>query len=241
MQDFVVARKNLPTRVLINTPTPITTQQISTSARETADKKFVIAYAGSMYAPQEFQGLLKALNKLNWTLNNRKVEVRVYTTYFNIPIAAAGRSINVLLRGYLKEKELLEELASADIAYLPYWFDETYKDAVKLCFPNKLATYVAAGCPVLYHGPEKATPAQFLKTYRVGTSVHNSEPKSFHEALHFLVGDENFKHSYAEERSRALKEELHPDIFKQRFLELIDIAMTGSKRNIAEAGARSNA
>ena len=58
---------------------------------------------------------------------------------------------------------MLPELRTADLLYCPYWFDPGFERPCRLSFPSKLSTYLKTGVPVLFHGPEYASPRIFLE------------------------------------------------------------------------------
>ncbi len=220
---FKEIKSDLPTRVLINAPC-----SIDSSAFEKDSAKLVIAFSGSLYARQEFLSFVSALNEMKWTLDGKDIELKIFSSAFDIPLDAQGGKSNVVFKGYLTERELLQELSFADVAYLPYWFSKNYAEGVKRCFPAKLATYVAAGCPVLYHGPKVSSPTEFLTRYQVGKGLHSNDPSKFKEVLRVLTQDSKFISEYSGQRKLALSEEIGPDLFKERFLQLVEIARSDS-------------
>lgn len=221
---FEEKQPNLPTRVLINTPVVPDRQPTVISER------LIITFSGSLYAREEFLGLIAALNKMEWNLEGRQIELRVFSSAFDIPVYAGAGRARLVFGGYLSEQELLAELANSSVAYMPYWFAKEYAEGVKRCFPAKLATYVAAGCPVLYHGPKDASPTQFLAKYKVGKGVHGSDPVKFVDALKYLTLDTEFRNGYLSQREFALREEIGNDLFKARFKELVGLA-SGANTN----------
>ena len=62
------------------------------------------------------------------------------------------------LFGWHATTDAVAILSACDVCYVPYWFDEAFRPGVELSFPNKVSLYLAAGRPILYHGPEQATP-----------------------------------------------------------------------------------
>lgn len=210
----------LPTRVLINAP------QVSEPTKlKPASDTLTITFSGSLYAREEFSGLIRALNAMEWNLEGRAVVLNVFSSAFDIPVYAGASRTRLTFGGYLSERELLAELANSDVAYMPYWFSKEYTEGVKRCFPAKLATYVAAGCPVLYHGPKDSSPTQFLAKYQVGRGVHGFDPIKFVEVLKYLTLDADFRANYSTQRDMAMTEEIGHELFKARFKELIALAM----------------
>ena len=74
-------------------------------------------------------------------------------------------------------------LAQCDILYCPYWFSAEFQEEARLSFPSKLTTYLAAGRPVLFHGPAYSSPAVFLERERAGICCTSSEPSAVVGAL----------------------------------------------------------
>lgn len=216
---------DLPTRVLINTPKSDGFDGTSPVRRSAS--KITVTFAGSLYAQKELLGFFHALNELKWQIDGRPVEFKVFSNSIYLPLDSTGARTNFVFGGYLNESELRAELLSSHIAYLPYWFDAAYADAVRRCFPAKLATYVASGCPVLFNGPKESSPTEFLSRFKVGCSVHTSSPRKIEEAIMRLV-DEEFLQNYEAERQRALDEELGSAIFRERFHQLIDLCKVSS-------------
>lgn len=228
MQDYFKNKwSELPTRVLINTPRSNLPDGANPVQRSTS--KITVTFAGSLYAQSELLGFFHALNELKWQIDGRPVEFKVFSNSIYLPLSSNSARTNFVFGGYLNESELHSELLTSHIAYLPYWFDPSYADAVRRCFPAKLATYVASGCPVLFNGPKESSPAEFLSRFKVGCSVHSSSPKKIEEAIRRLALDDAFLKSYDAERKRALEEELGSEIFRERFHQLIDLCNVSSK------------
>lgn len=124
------------------------------------DSVIRIGVAGQLYANQEWNGLLDALDLMNWKANNKTVFVR----YIGYCVLSTGhRKVNIEFLGYRSQKETIQLLSECDILYCPYFFDKQYDIIARTSFPSKLTTYLAAGKPVLFHGPSYASPAIFLK------------------------------------------------------------------------------
>jgi hypothetical protein len=135
---------------------------------------FVIALSGQMYADVELSALISALNILNWEYDGKTIILRLYGRAFHLFFSTPA---NVEIRGWLSQEDLLPELADADLLYCPYWFDPAFEEAARLSFPSKLSTYLKVGVPVLFHGPDYASPRIFLEKYNAayicGTLDHN--------------------------------------------------------------------
>jgi hypothetical protein len=109
------------------------------------------------------------------------------------------------------------------LAYLPYWLDRKYAEIVKMTFPNKLATYVAARVPVLYHGPQDSSPTRFLQRFPVGLNCGSLETTDLAAAIERLVSDPAFRSDAMRFCDQAYEQELSDAVFRQRFAEFVGI------------------
>jgi hypothetical protein len=186
----------------------------------TSDKLFTIGFIGAWYAKNEWLALLSALSSVNWQIEGRKVAIRVLSTDLSV---RAHDEMNIEYLGWRSVAETVELLSQVDITYLPYWFDESYSLSVRLCFPNKLSTYLAAGRPVLFHGPKDSSPVRFFNRFPVGLSCHSLENTEIIESLRRFIVDVEFYSDATEAGQKAREQELNLQIFRSRFASLIGI------------------
>jgi hypothetical protein len=194
---------------------------IKPPARElTSEKEFIIGFIGTLYAFDAWQALLSALSEVNWRIEGRNVIIRVLSGA--IAVTSLDR-MHIEYLGWRSIEETIELMSQVDVTYLPYWFDERHSLSVRLCFPNRLATYMAAGRPVLFHGPEDSSPAHFLRRFPAGLSCHSLESSVIIENLRRLVVDRELYANATQAGQSALNEELNLQVFRQRFAALIGI------------------
>jgi hypothetical protein len=62
-------------------------------------------------------------------------------------------------------------------------------EVARLSFPSKVPTYLAAGRPILFHGPHYASPAAYLKANGAGYICRDLYPSSVYDGLAQLVED----------------------------------------------------
>lgn len=124
----------------------------------------LIGMAGQFYAASEWLELLKALEKANWTIGGRPVRVVVMG-----PQRPPGEpKSHVAFLGWKSQPDAAFILSLCDILYCPYPFDPSMKEVSQFSFPSKLVLYLAAGRPIVFHGPEYASPARYIKTKKCG-------------------------------------------------------------------------
>jgi len=184
-------------------------------------KQFVIGVAGTFQG--EWQPLLSALSKLDWQIDGRDVIVRSMGRRVDLNFHSQGKMHFEYLGWRSSVEEVIELLSQVDITYLPYWFDEFHRLFVRLSFPTKLPTYLAAGRPVLFHGPEDSSPARFFRRFPVGLCCHSLEESKIIECLHRFATDREFYAMATEAGQAALDQELNLRVFLRLFATLIGI------------------
>ena len=118
--------------------------------------QLVIGFAGSLYATDTWDALLAALGQAGWEIDGRSVRIRVLGKQMSFSLEEQA---HIDYMGWKSLDETVEALSDVDISYLPYWFDESHSLSVRLCFPNKLSAYLAAGRPVFFMVPGTLPPA----------------------------------------------------------------------------------
>jgi hypothetical protein len=91
--------------------------------------------------------------------------------------------------GWHAEGPLVEALSQCDLTYCPYPFDKGMAEVSRLSFPSKLPTYLAAGRPVLFHGPDEASPAAYIRRTGAGVVAAGLQATAIYNAIDLLVRD----------------------------------------------------
>jgi glycosyltransferase involved in cell wall biosynthesis len=184
------------------------------------DEPFVIGYAGSLYARREWEALMSALGTIGWRIDGRDVIVRMLAASLEVRATGPAR---VEFLGWHSTTDAVAILSDCDVCYVPYWFDEACRPGVELSFPNKVSLYLAAGRPILFHGPRQSTPARFLARWPVGVACHSLDAAVIVEALRTTATDAEFHAGAADAIPRVLREELGMHVFRRRFAEFLGI------------------
>ena len=143
-----------------------------------------IGFAGSLYAGDEWRALLRALGDTRWVIDGRPVVLRVLGNRMDVTIHGPAHIEHL---GWRAVDEAVSLLAETDVCYLPYWLGHRWSTSTRLCFPNKLATYAAAGRPVMVHGPADAMPATFVRDGGMGTVCDGADGGAILDALRAAV------------------------------------------------------
>lgn len=189
--------------------------------RERRDPAVRIAFAGSLRGTKEWNCLMQAVTRANGRVAGRTVAVDFVGSR---PTQRVHWSSRVVCHGRKLPDEVPPLLNRATLAYLPYWFDRCRSLAVRTSFPSKMSAYLAAGVPVLYHGPEHSTPAEFVSRYPVGVCCHTLRPSDLLRCVERLLADTWSSEQFAEARYAALDQELGEHIMLARFRIFIDRA-----------------
>ncbi|WP_143039594.1 MULTISPECIES: glycosyltransferase [Bradyrhizobium] len=148
----------------------------------------VIGMAGQFYAEQEWHDLLQALNLAGWQIGGRKIVVRV--AGHAPPRTETAQAASIEFLGWRSQPELIDILSTTcDIMYCPYPFSPQMEEVARLSFPSKIPTYLAAGRPILFHGPDYASPAHYLRERGAGLICRTGEPAAVYNAVLQLVED----------------------------------------------------
>ncbi len=147
-------------------------------------KELVIIIAGKVYAKQEFNALLYTLSTNHWLIAGHQVRLKILAPYIELQ---AGSPVQIEFYGWRDQHETLRMVNESDIAYCPYWFDPVFEEESRMSFPGKLTTYLAAGRPVFFHGPEYASPGIFLKENDAAMLCHSNESDHIRHCLEMLI------------------------------------------------------
>jgi glycosyltransferase involved in cell wall biosynthesis len=146
-----------------------------------------IGFAGQIYAPEEWESLQDAIDALQWQVNGVEIEIHVHAS--QIPKVRRDFADRIQVHGWLDTEPLIEKLSTYDILYCPYWFDEIHREDAELCFPSKIATYLAAGRPILFHGPAYSSPSRFLEKWEAAFICNDPHPSALAATLRCVFSD----------------------------------------------------
>lgn len=212
MASMYEHRWGLDSLVLRQTITPV--------ARPVEEPRsaFVIALCGTMIVPAEFRAFLDAMDLLGWEVDRRRIE------FLWIGEARGHEGElppQVKVTGWVSHKRSLELLSHVDLGYSGLWFDPVRRPIVESSFPSKIISYVSAGVPVFYHGPDYGTPRNFMEAFPVGFGCHDLAPRAIADAIEHIIRSPNALTDARDEAVRAVAAEFTPQILAQRVERLV--------------------
>jgi glycosyltransferase involved in cell wall biosynthesis len=190
------------------------------------DNALVIGIAGQVYALEEWDALIRALNENSWELKGRQVRIRhvgdprpiiTYLTDENL-------TYRIEFCGWHTQQETIRLLSETDIVYCPYWFDPRFENEARLSFPSKLTTYYASGRPVLFHGPPYASPAKFIESTHSGICCYSLDHEEIIKSLLYISENPEITKDLTQKGREAFQKYLTFDNLKQNFMEFIQSA-----------------
>jgi glycosyltransferase involved in cell wall biosynthesis len=186
-------------------------------------EELTLGLAGQVYASREWDALMSALRSVEWRVCGRPVRIVVLGRRASLSAEAPAR---IEYLGWRPQSETIDILSRLDALYCPYWFDPAFETEARLSFPSKLASYLAAGRPVLFHGPEYASPARFLKDNEAAFFCHSLEPGEIVERLADVVRDPAAYATVTRNGRRAFDRYLTTASMKAQFYKFLGLDST---------------
>ncbi len=180
--------------------------------------EIAIGFVGSSYGRDAWIAFLSAIARLN-KIGRVRIRLLVFGTG-EFPYRQDG--VQIEIKGWLPAQVMLRELASADFCYFPYWFAPAKRRHAEFSFPNKFETYLAAGKPVLFHGPEYAGITEIIHKYGVGLCVHSLKEEEIIRAVERLAQDAALRNSFSRAAIAAFHAEFNAKTMMRNFEKFIN-------------------
>ena len=185
-----------------------------------------LAFAGSLYARREWNALAQALHQTGYVLDGHRIALHHIGTF---PRLGARRPPTLVTHGRNSVGDTLALLRTMSLAYLPYWFDSRHAHAAMTSFPTKLSAYLAAGLPVLYHGPRGTAPDELMSRYPFGVACYSRKATDILDGLSRILSDNATVLRMRQARRAVLEEELGLHVMRHRFEQLL-ASVSGAPR-----------
>jgi len=178
-------------------------------------------------APGEWLQLLRALNISGWQVRGRPIRVNVIGAAL-----APGEAKPGLIRhfGWRSPSETVKILSQFDILYLPIPFTGGLQEATALSFPTSFQQCLAAGRPILLHGPEAAAASDYLKRIAAGHVVADYHPAAVYNALCRLVDNPSEYRRLGEAAGKAFRRDFALAAARSSFQRVLDLATQGNAK-----------
>ena len=195
--------------------------------------KFIISMAGQVYASEELDVFLTALDSLKWKINKKDVYFEHYGLWKDSYIDFTKHEKykdRIILKGFVEQDELLNQLSNSNLLYCPYFFstDEELKQVAEISFPSKVITYLAIDVPILYHGPDYSGPYKFLDKNNCALLIPSTKTKDIVEVLNSI----NTKkcNEIIKNAKKTFENNFTYEIAKDNFYKALDLKYDGKKK-----------
>lgn len=184
-------------------------------------KEIRIGIAGQLYAAEAFDILMQSLNSVKWEISGKKIRIVFLGSALNLK---SRSEVHIEYLGYRSQAETIEIMSACDILYCPYIFAEKLELVSRYSFPSKLVTYLAAGKPVVFHGPDYSAPAAFLRQNNAGILCHTLNAGDILSCLESILGDGELYNRLIANGRKAFLDHLTTERLKEHFENFMGIA-----------------
>lgn len=146
----------------------------------------VIYFMGQFHPmyQENFSALIKALGIVAKS-NNRRLKLLLRGRW--IPELPTHSLVDVERLPLGNDRDVANDLSRCHAAYLPLPFEESYRDFSAFSLSTKMITYLAAGRPVLYHGPADSAAGRLLQVEQAAFCHNSLEAADLAKAIDELV------------------------------------------------------
>jgi glycosyltransferase involved in cell wall biosynthesis len=134
---------------------------------------------------------------------------------------------NVTFLGWKSQTEAVKILTDCDFLYCPYPFDPLMAEVSRQSFPSKLVLYLAAGRPVIFHGPAYASVAEFIRDRGCGILATSLSAEGILEEIERLVENSQSYSEMASNAQKAFLDEFTLESMARSFNDFIGAEATG--------------
>jgi hypothetical protein len=181
---------------------------------------YTIGISGQLYAMEEWQALIAALHEANWQLKGKPVKIRYLGYQLNI---SSHNPVHVEYMGYREQAESISLLSECDLLYCPYFFAPEYEAIASTSFPSKVTAYLAAARPILFHGPEYASPATFLAQHQAASFCHNLDKNELLKKIEHVLTSEQTAKTLVANGNTALANHLTTTQLRRHFSRFLEL------------------
>ncbi len=96
--------------------------------------------------------------------------------------------ISIQTMPFGKESDVTNDLAEADLLYLPLPFEPEHEFFVRFSLSTKMVTYLGSGIPILFHGPENSAAYGLLSNAGAAFAFASLDAKGLERLLARVVG-----------------------------------------------------
>jgi len=197
----------------------------------------LIGFAGQFYASEEWTRLLRALRSADWRVGDRRCHLVVMSGQ-KPPALAVAEDHHVSFLGWKSVEDALDLLSACDVLFCPYPFDAGMREVAEQSFPSKLVMYLAAGRPILFHGPPSSAPSDYVRRNGCGETATEATASALFNSLERLIEDPVAYAAACRSAHEAFTRDFTLEVMQQKTAEFLEVetVASSSKRHRWQAG-----
>ena len=122
---------------------------------------------------------------------------------------------------------LQHEMRDAHLLYLPLPFGKKAQDFYRFSLSTKMVTYLSAGVPILYHGPEDAAAARYLRRNDAAILIHSNDPAVIQRVINQAVAQPERLEQIRQNALVAVERDFDPAAIRHRFWDAVSRNLSG--------------
>jgi glycosyltransferase involved in cell wall biosynthesis len=193
------------------------TMACSPAATPLPGASITIGMAGQFYAADAWLRLLAALEAVNWSVGGCRISIAAMGS--TQPPAMPVNHVTFL--GWKSQTEAVKLLNDCDFLYCPYPFDSSMEEVARQSFPSKLVLYLAAGRPVIFHGPTYSAAAQYITNKGCGILATSLSAEGILLEIEQLIGNSLLYSEMASKAQQAFLEDFTLETMARSFNDFI--------------------
>jgi hypothetical protein len=109
------------------------------------------------------------------------------------------------------------EMSDADLLYLPLPFDPSLSLLNRFSLSTKMVSYLAAGKPILYHGPAEAAASRYLAAGEAAIQLNTLDNDVTARELSMVIADSVRRATLGRNGQHLAVQDFNPELLYNRF------------------------
>lgn len=133
------------------------------------------------------------------------IELRILTPQINDSTWREFSDSRISIKSCTKQ-EVWQELADADLLYVPLAFRSHNPAEIETVFPTKVTEYALADTPIMVHGPGHCYTVEYASRLKWGVTVEKPNAELLWQTIEKVMGDEKLRKRLSKNAKKMVKE-----------------------------------
>jgi glycosyltransferase involved in cell wall biosynthesis len=194
--------------------------------------EIAIGTAWTFHGSLEWDRFLHALDITKWQVRGRPVRLSVIGD--KPPGMEPTRPIRFL--GWRNQEETVQLLSECDVLYCSSAFQPFFADVHRQSIPPSFACYLAAGRPLIFHGPASSAIGQYISSRGAGLLVENSYSAAIYNAMCRIVDNPGLYQRVGQNINETFLADFNLEAASANFADLLGLAIESRSRSPGTEG-----